>query len=190
MMELKEREQVVKDLQEIVDNYSGSWKRFNVLDGALALIKELVEENEKFRHNHEKLIEERDTFREYAYNMQKYVENIRHKEEEGYEPSAARYAAEMDMWRVVTLEKKKLTDENERLNERLDREAKCQYDLATKIVNLRDDVKYIKAETVRKMQKRLTSDEFYIVADDYDGMQYVDFCAWVEEIASEILGEE
>jgi hypothetical protein len=44
----------------------------------------------------------------------------------------------MDMWRVVALEKKKLTEENEKLNERLDREAKCQYDLATKIVDLRD----------------------------------------------------
>lgn len=84
---------------------------------------------------------------------------------------------------------KELIEENEKLNERLDREAKCQYDLATKIVNLRDDVKYIKAETVRKMQKRLTSDEFYIVADDYDGMQYVDFCAWVEEVAKEVLEE-
>lgn len=48
-MELKEREQVVKDLQEIVDNYSGSWKRFNVLDGALTLIKELTEENDRLK---------------------------------------------------------------------------------------------------------------------------------------------
>jgi regulator of replication initiation timing len=47
-MELN-REQVIKDLQEIVDNYSGSWKRFNVLDGALSLIKELTEELEKER---------------------------------------------------------------------------------------------------------------------------------------------
>jgi predicted nuclease with TOPRIM domain len=121
-MELKERERIIKDLQEIVDNYSGSWKRFNVLDGALALIKELTEENGK-------------------------------------------------------------------LNERLDREARCQYDLCGQIVNLYDDVKYVKAETVRKIQQRLTSDEFYIVADDYDGMQYVDFCAWVEEIAKELLEE-
>jgi hypothetical protein len=48
-----------------------------------------------------------------------------------------------------------LTKENKKLNERLDREAKCQYDLATKIVDLRDDAKYIKADTVRKMQERL-----------------------------------
>lgn len=84
---------------------------------------------------------------------------------------------------------KELTEENEKLNERLDREARCQYALCGQIVNLRDDVKYIKEETVRKMQHRLTSDEFYIVADDYDGMQYVDFCAWVEEVAKELLEE-
>lgn len=47
-MELN-REQVIKDLQEIVDNYSGSWQRFNVLDNALALIKELAEENERLK---------------------------------------------------------------------------------------------------------------------------------------------
>lgn len=45
-MELN-REQVIKDLQEIVDNYSGSWQRFNVLDNALTLIKELTEENSR-----------------------------------------------------------------------------------------------------------------------------------------------
>ena len=48
-MTLKEREQTVKDLQEIVDNYSGSWQRFNVLNNALAIIKELAEENERLR---------------------------------------------------------------------------------------------------------------------------------------------
>lgn len=45
---------------------------------------------------------------------------------------------------------KELTEENEKLNERLDREARCQCDLCGQIVNLRDDVKYIKADTVRK----------------------------------------
>lgn len=82
---------------------------------------------------------------------------------------------------------KELTEENEKLNERLDREARCQYGLCGQIVNLRDDVKYIKEETVRKMQQRLTSNEFYIVADDHDGMQYVDFCAWVEDVAKDML---
>lgn len=46
-MTIKEREQVVKDLQTIVDNYSGSWQRFNVLDNALSLIKELTAENKR-----------------------------------------------------------------------------------------------------------------------------------------------
>ena len=51
-MTIKEREQTVKDLQEIVDNYSGSWQRFNVLDNALALIKELAEERDALeQHN-------------------------------------------------------------------------------------------------------------------------------------------
>ena len=53
-MTLKEREQTVKDLQEVVDNYSGSWQRFNVLDNALALIKELTEENEQWRNDWER----------------------------------------------------------------------------------------------------------------------------------------
>ena len=48
-MTLKEREQVIKDLQEIVDNYSGSWQRFNVLDNTLALISELAEENKRLK---------------------------------------------------------------------------------------------------------------------------------------------
>lgn len=116
-MELKEREQVVKDLQEIVDNYSGSWKRFNVLDNALALIKELTEENEK-------------------------------------------------------------------LNERLDREAKCQYGLATKIVNLLDDVKYIKEETVRKMQERLKAKAEIVSTYGNPTMVDVDY---INQIAKEML---
>ncbi len=43
-----------------------------------------------------------------------------------------------------------LTEENERLKELLDREAKCQYDLATQIMDLLDDVKYFKSDTVLK----------------------------------------
>ena len=149
-MTLKEREQTVKDLQGIVDNYSGSWQRFNVLDGALTLIKELVEENEEFRYKREKLIEERDTFREYAYNMQRYVENIKHKEEVGYEPSAARYAAEMEMWHVVALEKKKLTEENETWQKELIRQKeladKHYYELACEVENLRTENESLKHE--------------------------------------------
>lgn len=57
-MELKEREQVIKDLQEIVDNYSGSWKRFNVLDNAIALIKELTEEIKSLEEDYDRVYEQ------------------------------------------------------------------------------------------------------------------------------------
>ena len=46
-----------------------------------------------------------------------------------------------------------------------------------------------RANAIKQMQKKLTSDEFYIVADEYNGMQYVDFCAWVDDIVKEILEE-
>ena len=52
-MTIEEREQVVKDLQKIVDNYSGSWKRYDVLANALALIKELAEENDYLKQQNE-----------------------------------------------------------------------------------------------------------------------------------------
>lgn len=57
-MTIKEREQTIKDLQEIVDNYSGSWKRFNMLDNALALIKELAEEIEDLEADYDRVYEQ------------------------------------------------------------------------------------------------------------------------------------
>jgi hypothetical protein len=74
---------------------------------------------------------------------------------------------------------KELTDENEKLNERLDREAKCQYDLATKIVDLRDDIKYVKAETVRKMQEKIRAKSEYGT---------INISPWqLDQIAKEVL---
>ena len=58
MMTLKEREQTVKDLQEIVDNYSGSWQRFNVLNNALTLIKELTEEIKDLEADYDRVYEQ------------------------------------------------------------------------------------------------------------------------------------
>ena len=55
-MELKKREEVIKDLQEIVDNYSGSWKRYDVIANALALIKELADENERLKKDNEYIL--------------------------------------------------------------------------------------------------------------------------------------
>jgi phage terminase Nu1 subunit (DNA packaging protein) len=78
----------------------------------LGVVTKLTQENMA-------LTEQRDTFREYAYQMHAMIENIRVKENEGYEVSAAKAAAEMDMWRVVALTKKQLEDEIERLQEKL-----------------------------------------------------------------------
>jgi hypothetical protein len=47
------------------------------------------------------------------------VEGIRVKMNEGYEYSAAKQVAEMDMWRCVAAEKQALQDEIERLQEKL-----------------------------------------------------------------------
>jgi tellurite resistance-related uncharacterized protein len=80
-MELKEREQVVKDLQEIVDNYSGSWKRFNVLDGALSLIKELTEKNSNLDDTIACLEIELEIVK--ADTVQKMQEKIKSKSEYG-----------------------------------------------------------------------------------------------------------
>ena len=79
---------------------------------SLELIKDLL-------HKNEELTEQRDTFREYAYKMQALIENIKLKENEGYEFSVAKHAAETDMWRVVAAEKRILEEENERLRSML-----------------------------------------------------------------------
>lgn len=79
-----------------------------IAERSLELIKDLL-------HKNEELTEQRDTFKEYALKMQALVENIKIKENEGYEFSAAKYAAEMDMWRVVAAEKRALQDQNKRL---------------------------------------------------------------------------
>lgn len=57
-MTLKEREQIIKDLQEVVDNYSGSWHRFNVFNNALTLIKELTEEIKDLEEDYERVYEQ------------------------------------------------------------------------------------------------------------------------------------
>lgn len=102
-----------------------------------------------------KLTDERDTFREYAYNMQKYVEYIKHNEEAGYEPSAAKAAAEMEMWRVVALQKRELIEENERLGIE-------NFDLICKLSRIKEDtvrefVERLKAEIKRFAVAKFTS---------------------------------
>ena len=48
----------------------------------------------------------------------------------------------------------KLTEECKKWQERLDREAKCQYDLAGKIVDLEAKVAQVKADTLKDVQMR------------------------------------
>ena len=57
-MTIKEREQTIKDLQEIVDNYSGSWKRYDILVNALTLIKELTEEIKDLEADYDRVYEQ------------------------------------------------------------------------------------------------------------------------------------
>jgi hypothetical protein len=85
----------------------------NPLESVLA--KYTLEVVDKLMHENRTLTEQRNTFREYALQMHAMVENIRIKENEGYEPSAAKAAAEMDMWRCVAAEKQALQDQNKRL---------------------------------------------------------------------------
>ena len=43
-------------------------------------------------------------------------------------------------------------------------------------------------EAITEFSLRLKSCEFYEVADECDGMQYIDFCDWVDQIAKEMKG--
>ena len=127
------------------------------------------------------LTEERDTFRECAYNLQNYVNGIAEKQSQGYEPSAAKAAAEMEMWRVVALEKKKLTEGNERLREKvatstiLCRECHDEYD---------NKIKDAEADTVRKMQERLKGKA---KAHYFDNCNYAVSVEDIDQIAKEML---
>ena len=81
-----------------------------------------------------------------------------------------------------------LTEENEKLHKRLGREARCQYDLCGQIVNLSDEVKYIKADTVQKMQEGLRAET--ITIQDHTGkLGSVILVSAVDQIAKEMLEE-
>jgi hypothetical protein len=73
----------------------------------------------KLMHENRVLTEQRNTFRECALQTHAMVEGIRVKMDEGYEYSAAKQVAEMDMWRCIAAEKQALQDENERLTNKL-----------------------------------------------------------------------
>lgn len=109
---------------------------------ALELVKDLLQKNEK-------LTEERDTFKEAFYNYQNWINSIGAYELEGYERSAAKAVAEIDMWRAVALTKKQLEDENIRL--RTDNQ-----ELYNKMSErMREEVRIAKKYTARRIRNKL-----------------------------------
>ena len=58
---------------------------------------------------------ERDVYREAFTSYKNYIENFGGYINAGYEPTAAKYAAEMDMWRVIALDRQTKEEELERL---------------------------------------------------------------------------
>lgn len=90
---------------------------------------------------------------------------------------------------------KELANENKRLNRDFLIQQKIINERAEDILRhdgfIRDLHKQItttKADTVRKMQSKLTDkSEFALRADDDGGMYYVDHLVWIEEVAKEIL---
>jgi hypothetical protein len=107
------------------------------------------------------------------FNRERIIRNLEHLVDKyGENGSYNTYCTLSDSLTLI----KELTEENEKLNERLDREARCQYDLCGQIVNLRDDVKYIKADTVRKFLDKFKD----WPSDDQE---------YIERYAKEILEE-
>jgi hypothetical protein len=125
-------EKIIKALDYCLSNkgcygcpYEDESYQCDITKDSLALIKEQQAKIEK-------LTEERDTFIKCAYMKQHLLESINEKLEHGYERSAARACAEMEMWHMISLREKKLTEENERLraeNKKLFDEAENQSNL-------------------------------------------------------------
>lgn len=164
-MELN-REQIIKDLEHWIKNFDGKLLYFKTLSEAIALINKQDEQIFKLE-NHlkecengyegtlfldrcklhdaeekiKKLTEERDIFKTRADNLQAFIRSWDKKEQIGYEPTAARAAAEAEMWQRIALEHKRLTDENEKIG--------------IENFELICELSRIKADTVRKMQERL-----------------------------------
>jgi hypothetical protein len=83
------------------------------------LAKYTLEVVNKLMYENRSLTEQRDTYKEYALQTHAMVEGISVKMNEGYEYSAAKQVAEMDMWRCIAVEKQALQDEIKRLQEKL-----------------------------------------------------------------------
>lgn len=81
-----------------------------------------------------------------------------------------------------------ITEENKRLSERLAREAKCQYELATKIVDLNEKNKMLIADTVRMMQVSLKHTLAVNNCENYEILDYETTMETIDQIAKKIGG--
>lgn len=97
--------ELIKELAEEVCKFE---KAYDCADAACTALSTKIDD---MSATIERLTEQRNTYREYAYQMHAMVEGIRVKIDEGYEFSVAKHAAEMDMWRVIAAEKQALQDE-------------------------------------------------------------------------------
>lgn len=150
-------------------------------------IQELEARNRQYGYEQRKLVEAHDTYKEYAEKMQLFVEKIKHREEEGYEPSAARYVAEMEMWRVVALEKQKLTEENEKLKSA---EFTCGFIKPHKVLEcpIFDEIERTKADTVRDMHTMFAI--HFGTYTENDTVKIKDLFSLIDQIANELLNTE
>lgn len=164
-MESREREQTVKDLQEIVDNYSGSWQRFNVLNNALTLIKELTADVERVSKQCGEIIVECD---------ERDAERLR---------QVGEYAAKV---KDLTEEIKDLEAEYDRVYEQA--EADIRGNMADGGTSCHWCMDKTKADTVRKIQDRL--DKHFCHDPAFIGIEQRLIMSVVDRIAKEMLEEK
>ena len=95
-------------------------------------------------------------------------------------------------WDILALLREK-DAEIERLREELQDVRRDRKDCADEffflLANCENHEARARDKAIDEFSERLKSFEFYEIADQYDGMQYVDFCDWVEKIAKELKGE-
>lgn len=134
---------------------------------ALALIKEQQAEKKK-------LTEERDAFIRCAYEKQHLLNSINEKLEQGYELSAAKACAEMEMWHRISLQEKELVEENERLQALLDETIDSNAAWVEDNGRLRKEMNTIKVETVQKFAEYLKKHAFLCDPDNCHSFDAID----------------
>lgn len=121
MAEYIDKDKLIRDLIDNRSFYPAIVK--NAIE--LAPIEDVVPRSEV-----EKLIVERETYKAHSYNTQTLLNTINQKIMEGYELSAAKACAEMEMWQKVALREKQLT---ERIDNLIKTYAECQKEFAREI---------------------------------------------------------